>query len=64
VDPLLGLKENVVLGHLIPAGTGFKPYLEAMVRLHAEPPVAAERAAEEQAPIGLGSEVRQRLLEA
>jgi DNA-directed RNA polymerase subunit beta' len=63
-DPLLGLKENVVLGHLIPAGTGFKPYLEAMVRLHAEPPVAAERAAEEQAPIGLGSEVRQRLSEA
>jgi len=65
VDPLLGLKENVVLGHLIPAGTGFKPYLEATVRLHAEPPVAAEApAAEEQAPIGLGSEVRQRLSEA
>ena len=64
-DPLLGLKENVVLGHLIPAGTGFKPYLEATVRLHAEPPVAAEApAAEEQAPIGLGSEVRQRLSEA
>jgi DNA-directed RNA polymerase subunit beta' len=62
-DLLLGLKENVVLGHLIPAGTGFKPYLEAMVRLHAEPPVAAERVAEEQAPIGLGSEVRQRLSE-
>jgi len=64
-DPLLGLKENVVLGHLIPAGTGFKPYLEATVRLHAEPPVAAEApVAEEQAPLGLGSEVRQRLSEA
>ncbi|MGR3296385.1 MAG: DNA-directed RNA polymerase subunit beta' [Candidatus Bathyanammoxibius sp.] len=23
-DPLLGLKENVILGHLVPAGTGFK----------------------------------------
>ena len=23
VDPLVGLKENVILGHLIPAGTGF-----------------------------------------
>jgi DNA-directed RNA polymerase subunit beta' len=64
LDPLLGLKENVVLGHLIPAGTGFKPYLEAMVRLHAEPPVAAETSAEEQMAIGLGSEVRQRLPEA
>jgi len=40
-DPLLGLKENVVLGHLVPAGTGFKAYLGATVRLHAEPPVAA-----------------------
>ncbi|MDA1335014.1 MAG: DNA-directed RNA polymerase subunit beta' [bacterium] len=24
-DPLLGLKENVIIGHLIPAGTGFVP---------------------------------------
>ncbi len=23
VDPLIGLKENVILGKLIPAGTGF-----------------------------------------
>ena len=22
-DPLVGLKENVIMGHLIPAGTGF-----------------------------------------
>ncbi|HUS44894.1 MAG TPA: DNA-directed RNA polymerase subunit beta' [Phycisphaerae bacterium] len=65
VDPLLGLKENVVLGHRIPAGTGFKPYLGATVRLHAEPPVLAEVVAEEQAPVGLGSgsEVRQPLPE-
>jgi DNA-directed RNA polymerase subunit beta' len=26
VDHLLGLKENVVMGHLIPAGTGLKKY--------------------------------------
>ncbi len=25
-DPLLGLKENVIIGHLIPAGTGLKQY--------------------------------------
>lgn len=26
VDRLLGLKENIVMGHLIPAGTGLKGY--------------------------------------
>ncbi len=36
-DPLLGLKENVILGHLIPAGTGFKPYLNMQVEKLGEP---------------------------
>ncbi|MCZ2342459.1 MAG: DNA-directed RNA polymerase subunit beta' [Bacteroidales bacterium] len=35
VDLLVGLKENVILGHLIPAGTGFKSHQEAEVRLNA-----------------------------
>ena len=26
IDPLIGLKENVILGKLIPAGTGMKRY--------------------------------------
>ena len=26
VDPLVGLKENVIIGKLIPAGTGVKEY--------------------------------------
>jgi len=26
VDPLIGLKENVIVGHVIPAGTGLKMY--------------------------------------
>ena len=26
VDPLIGLKENVIIGKLIPAGTGMKIY--------------------------------------
>ena len=26
VDPLIGLKENVIIGKLIPAGTGIKDY--------------------------------------
>jgi DNA-directed RNA polymerase subunit beta' len=51
-DPLVGLKENVVLGHLVPAGTGFKAYLEAAVRLHAEPVLTAAEAAAVVAPAG------------
>ncbi len=32
IDHLVGLKENVILGHLVPAGTGFKPYQEMKIR--------------------------------
>ena len=28
IDPLIGLKENVIIGKLIPAGTGMKRYSE------------------------------------
>jgi DNA-directed RNA polymerase subunit beta' len=34
VDYLVGLKENVILGHLVPAGTGFHTHQEAEVRIH------------------------------
>ena len=36
VDYLVGLKENVILGHLVPAGTGFKSHQEAEVRIRPE----------------------------
>jgi DNA-directed RNA polymerase subunit beta' len=36
VDRLVGLKENVILGHLIPAGTGFKMFQESEVRIRRE----------------------------
>jgi DNA-directed RNA polymerase subunit beta' len=32
VDELVGLKENVILGRLIPAGTSFKPYLDMRIK--------------------------------
>jgi DNA-directed RNA polymerase subunit beta' len=35
VDYLVGLKENVILGHLVPAGTGFHMHQESEVRLQA-----------------------------
>jgi len=42
VDQLYGLKENVILGHLIPAGTAFKPYLDMKVKHLAEAPLPKE----------------------
>ena len=36
VDQLVGLKENVILGHLIPAGTGFRIHQDAEVRIRPE----------------------------
>jgi DNA-directed RNA polymerase subunit beta' len=42
IDNLLGLKENVILGHLIPAGTAFKPNLEMRVKHLAEAPLPKE----------------------
>jgi DNA-directed RNA polymerase subunit beta' len=36
VDNLVGLKENVILGHLVPAGTGFHIHQEAEVRIRPE----------------------------
>jgi len=44
VDELHGLKENVILGHLIPAGTAFKPHLELRVKHLVEAPVPKELA--------------------
>ena len=32
----MGLKENVILGHLIPAGTGFRTFQDSEVRLRLE----------------------------
>jgi DNA-directed RNA polymerase subunit beta' len=44
VDMLVGLKENVILGHLIPAGTAFNPHLNLRIKHLAEPPALVEEA--------------------
>ena len=36
IDQLVGLKENVILGHLIPAGTGFRSIHDSEVRIRPE----------------------------
>ena len=45
IDNLVGLKENVILGHLIPAGTGFKTFQDSEVRYQPEAlqAIAAEK---------------------
>ncbi|NLX12699.1 MAG: DNA-directed RNA polymerase subunit beta' [Phycisphaerales bacterium] len=46
-DNLVGLKENVIMGHLIPAGTAFKKHLEMQIRHLAEPVPEYEMAPDE-----------------
>jgi DNA-directed RNA polymerase subunit beta' len=41
-DTLVGLKENVILGHLIPAGTAFGPHATLVVKHLGEPVVQEE----------------------
>ena len=48
VDSLLGLKENVILGKLIPAGTGMRKYKELKINTEVESTVADETASEEE----------------
>ena len=47
IDPLIGLKENVIIGKLIPAGTGMKRYrstrLSTDARIRAAKALAAQR---------------------
>ena len=51
-DELLGLKENVILGHLVPAGTGFKGYHQCVVEKFQA--VEAADAAADTVPMTLG----------
>ncbi len=48
VDELVGLKENVILGRLIPAGTGFNDYQNMQIKYEGEPVESAEAAIVEQ----------------
>jgi DNA-directed RNA polymerase subunit beta' len=49
VDDLVGLKENVIMGRLIPAGTGIRYYLDTMVKVdEPEEPLKEEETTEEE----------------
>ena len=49
VDPLLGLKENVIIGKLIPAGTGMSRYRDVKVKYNVPMPEAEPAEAESEA---------------
>ncbi|MBS3821390.1 MAG: DNA-directed RNA polymerase subunit beta', partial [Phycisphaerae bacterium] len=64
IDELRGLKENVILGHLIPAGTSFKPYIEMAVRKEVPDlmeAAAAQAPSEEMTPDDITAAVQQAL---
>ena len=48
IDNLLGLKENVVMGHLIPAGTGLKKYRKIMMKAEPMVELDTEKLTEEE----------------
>jgi DNA-directed RNA polymerase subunit beta' len=50
VDYLVGLKENVILGHLVPAGTGFHTHQEAEVKINLPPDGFKEAEGPEPSP--------------
>ena len=63
IDNLLGLKENVIVGRLIPAGTGFEEYRDTFVISPKPEPVIAGQGdvaavAPEGVATGLGEPAR------
>ncbi len=46
VDYLRGFKENVIMGHIIPAGTGFDLYRKTRIKLLVEPEEPEEEPAQ------------------
>ena len=50
VDYLTGFKENVIMGHLIPAGTGFPVHRDSDFDITVEEPAMEEETVEEGAP--------------
>src|SRR5690606_8609970 len=53
-DDLIGLKENIIIGHLIPAGTGVYRYTDIEFLVD-EPPPSVEEAAEREAELFPGA---------
>ncbi|MBR1436993.1 MAG: hypothetical protein IJ587_00520, partial [Synergistaceae bacterium] len=50
MDPLSGLKENVIIGHLIPAGTGAEPFRGISYKTERKPRPQFRPAPKREAP--------------
>ena len=61
IDELRGLKENVILGHLIPAGTSFRPYQELRIKKNVELPELVSKPSEELTEAEITQAVQQAL---
>ena len=60
-DMLLGLKENVIMGHLIPAGTGFRTHRNIDIVHNVEPgPVIKEEEEELQPEVVVKAEIKEK----
>ncbi|HEX3204453.1 MAG TPA: hypothetical protein VHQ67_06865, partial [Nitrospiraceae bacterium] len=57
-DQLMGLKENVIVGRLIPAGTGFEEYRDTFV---ISPKQELQPAELEGEPVGIGQDGPQKV---
>jgi len=65
VDSLIGLKENVIIGKLIPTGTGLKKYQDIKINTKIEEPIQEENESdnqeevetEEKETVKLGTEI-------
>ena len=51
VDPLIGMKENVIIGKLIPAGTGMKRYRNIQIESFADMEEPVEEVVEEETDV-------------
>jgi DNA-directed RNA polymerase subunit beta' len=51
IDSLRGFKENVIMGHIIPAGTGFDYHRKATIKALVEIPDEPEAEEEPEEPV-------------
>ena len=56
IDPLIGLKENVLIGKLIPAGTGMKKYMKKYANIRLDTDVIPE---EEEDTLDLEEDIQE-----
>ena len=61
IDPLIGLKENVLIGKLIPAGTGMKRYYNTKLSTDSQPTDAEEIAEDDEEVVLMNADAEMEL---